>query len=74
MHGRKKHRKRRICNGRKSKKKLVSSVNSSNTDKPVKPIVDNNNKSLSRTNSAQERTEMMVFHHLLRIGYKILRM
>ena len=41
-------------------KNLVFNVNSSNTDRPVNPTVDNN-ISLSRNNSAEERTENSVF-------------
>ena len=41
-------------------KNLVFNVNSSNTDRPVNPTVDNN-KSLSRNNSAEERAGNDVF-------------
>ena len=41
-------------------KNLVFNVNSSNTDRPVNPTVDNN-KSLSRNNTAEERDEHDVF-------------
>ena len=41
-------------------KNLVFNVNSSNTDRPVNPTVDNI-KSLSRNNSAEERAENDVF-------------
>ena len=41
-------------------KNLVFNVNSSNTDRPVNPTVDNN-KSLSRNNSAEEMAENDVF-------------
>ena len=41
-------------------KNLVFNVNSSNTDKPVNPIVDNI-RSLSKNNSAEERAENEVF-------------
>ena len=54
-------------------KNLVFNVNSSNTDRPVNSTVENI-KSLSGNNSAEERAEMMCFHQLLRIGYKMLRM
>ena len=41
-------------------KNLVFNVNSSNTDRPVNPTVDNN-KSLSRNNTAEERDEHDIF-------------
>ena len=41
-------------------KNLVFYVNSSNTDRPANPTVDNI-KSLSRNNSAEERAENDVF-------------
>ena len=41
-------------------KNLVFNVNSSNTDRPVNPTIDNI-KSLSRNNSAEERAENDVF-------------
>ena len=53
-------------------KNLVFNINTSNTDRPANPTVYNI-KSLSRTNSAEERTENDVFQ-LLRMVYKMLRM
>ena len=41
-------------------KNFIFNVNSSNTDRPVNPTVDNK-KSLKRNNSAEERTENDVF-------------
>ena len=41
-------------------KNFIFNVNSSNTDRPVNPTVDNK-KSLNRNNSAEERTENDVF-------------
>ena len=41
-------------------KNFIFNVNSSNTDRPVNPTVDNN-KSLSRNNTAEERDEHDVF-------------
>ena len=37
-------------------KNFIFNINSSNTDRPVNPTL-NNNKSLSRDNSAEERAE-----------------
>ena len=54
-------------------KNLVFYVNSSNTDRPVNPTVESI-KSLSRNNSAEESAENDIFHQLLRVGYKMLRM
>ena len=45
---------------KRGNKNLVFNVNSSNTDRPVKPTVDNN-KSLSRNSSAEEQAENDVF-------------
>ena len=58
---------------KKVNKSFAFNVNSSNPDRTVNSTVDNN-KSLSRNNSAEERIEMMFFRQLLRIGYKILSM
>ena len=54
-------------------KNLVFYVNSSNTDRPVNPTVESI-KSLSINNSAEESAENDIFHQLLRVGYKMLRM
>ena len=45
---------------KKVNKNLVFNVNSSNTDRPVNPTVENN-KSLSRKNLSEERAENDVF-------------
>ena len=45
---------------KKVNKNLVFNVNSSNTDRPVNPIVENN-KSLSGKNLCEERAENDVF-------------
>ena len=58
---------------KKVNKSFAFNVNSSNPDRTVNSTVDNN-KSLSRNNSAEERIEMKFFRQLLRIGYKILSM
>ena len=53
-----KRKKKKICNSKKVKKSL--NVNRCNTDRPADPTVDNN-KSLSRNNSSEERAENDVF-------------
>ena len=53
-----KTKKRKICNSKKVKKSL--NVNRCNTDRPADPTVDNN-KSLSRNNSSEERAETDAF-------------
>ena len=63
MDTRKKPGKQESAIAKKVNKNLVFNVNSSNTDRPVNPTVDNN-ISLSRNNSAEERTENSVAHRL----------
>ena len=53
-----KTKKKKICNSKKVKKSL--NVNRCNTDRPADPTVDNN-KSLSRNNSSEERAETDAF-------------
>ena len=56
----KQYGKRRIYNSEKGKINLVFNVNSSNTNRPVNPTV-NNKKSLIRSNSSEERAENDAF-------------
>ena len=65
--------KKESATAKRVNKNLVFNVSSSNTDRPVNPTVDNN-KSLSRDNSAEKRLKMMLLHQLLHIGFKMLRM
>ena len=60
MDTRKKPEKQESAIAKKVNKNSVFNVNSSNTDRPVNPTVDNN-KSLSRNNTAKERDEIDVF-------------
>ena len=57
---RNKTEKEESATGKRVNKNLVFNVNSSNTGKPVNLTVDNN-KSLSRNNSAEERAENDAF-------------
>ena len=60
MGTRNKTRKEESAIAKRVNKNLVFNVNSSNTDRPVNPTVDNNT-SLSRNNSAEESAENDVF-------------